>query len=683
MHAIYNRKVVTWLSIMHMGLVLLVLPARAAQTDYAALERRLAAVESALTELEKIENRYRTIEDELTLHLAVVQREEAEIQRNYSKFKALIQTWAYIGKLDPEGTEAILNQTQKQTKELRSAFTAWSQQVQQARQAQEEICANKARIDSGSPRQIAKWNEDGSRLLKTHTTQLREKRKVLTGAWNSLNSVSSELAIQLGRLEGFMEKKEEYQTAYSRIKALANTSKLTCEELEKDLARTRELRNELEALRMASPVPVGGFREELKWTADSVTNISSTSEREKLKNRINRIDSALARLESTTLSRRLPEVPELDSRCETFVDASGQLGSAKMRANLQQIEPMVADARSALSGARAALKEASGTQAGFGGLGKARNCLAFLRRAQADAEETDVDEVFSLVDELQTRLEEAERQEHIFTTRDRENRARSKVMEQMVDDAWYIYQTWVQVGEELQEHLGPLEPDKAMQNLEQLLSALERQVEKLGEAARGLTEAIQDAEQQRQSTCERAAKAGSVPFPSSAELQTWHQESKSDISRVRQALEEASKKVQVQAGQVAMQAQEVTASRDKLSAVKDKLLIRLKVAADFHVQMVQEQKKLKKASDIWEQVTSEGKALERLRRANLEELKSIQDPAAGLVPRLLNKATIAELKAIEARAAALASRYPQSTVADEPDHPEKYSMVEGATWRKN
>ncbi len=669
MNHLLHRVHSTALAIVLLGLSCLPLPARAAQTDYADFEEKLAAVESNLPELEEISSKYLAGEAELALHLAAVKREETKIQRNYAEYKSLLGSWVYIGKLDPKKTGSIMNQTQQQTKELRSALADWRQQVQQARQTQDEICANKARIDSGSPRQIAQWKESGSKLLVTHTTQLREKRKVLTVAWSGLNSVSSELTIRLGRMEGFLAKKEAYQRAYSRMKALADTSVTTCRELEKDLSRAGELKDRLKNLQNE----ILRFKrvllpelKEMKRQIDTETDFLSNTDRSNLKKRL---DSALAKLESTTLSP-VPEIPELDSRCKTFIDASDRLDSSGMIANLQQLESLSSDARSVLSKARDVLKEASSAQAGFGGLGKARKCLDVLRRARTDAEKTDVDEVFSLVEGLQTRLEEAERQEHIFATRNRENQVRTEEMKSLMKDARLIFDTLDQFDQELRDRLGPLEPDKAIQDLEKLLSVLEREEKELEKSNKELTKTIQDAEQKRRSICDRVVKAGSVPLPSSDELKTWHQEATSDTNRMRQTLEAASRKVHIHVGLVAEQVQKVTASRDKSSAVRDKLLLELKNVTYFHVQMTQAQDGIKDAIDIWGQVTREGKALESRRKANLKELKRIQDIAAELAPRVLNNATITELKTIEARAAALAGRYPPSTVVDERDNPE-------------
>lgn len=655
------------LAILVPGLLCLHLSARAAQTDYATLEKQLAAVESDLSKLEEIAGRYHTKEAELTLHLVAIRRERTEIQRNYAEYKNLMHSMGFmIHDFNPiriKKIKSTLNQTQKQTKKLRSALAAWNQQVQQARQTQDEICANKARIDSGSPRQIAQWNESGSRSLETHTTHLREKREVLTAAWNGLNFVSFDLEFQLNRLKGFLLKnKEEYMTTFSRMKVLADSSKVTCGELEKDLAKAIELQNELKKLmKEASFLSITG-RGDLNA----------------------QIDSALAKLKSMNLSPvpKIPEIPELDSQCKTFIEVSGKADSAKWRANIQQAESIAADARTTLALARAALKEASSAQAGFGGLGKARDCLAVLRQAQADAEKTDVDEVLSLVEGLQTRLEKAERQEHIFVTRNQENQVRTEEMKNLVKDARLISKDWRQMMEGLDEPLDPLRPDQAIQDFEKLLSGLTLQMKKLKDAAGELTKAIQVTEQKRRSACDRVVKAGSVPLPSSAELKAWHKEANSDIDRMRKTLEAASKKVQVNTGFVVEQAQKVTTSRDELSAVENKLFSRLNIAHHLIGTVGEAQENVKKATEIWDQVTKEGKALERLRKANLKELKRIQVIAAELSQRLLNDAAIDELKTIEARAAALAGRYPQSTMTDEPDRPNFNIMIVAADWKK-
>ena len=650
---LFSPTVVAFLSAMHMGLVLLVLPAFAVQTDYIALEKRLVAVESAMPKLEKKASRYRTIEVDITLHLAVVRQEEAKIQRNYAKYEALIRSWVFIDKLDSKGTESKLSQTQEQTKKLRSALTAWRQQVQQARQDQEEICANKARIDSGSPRQIAQWNESGSRLLETNTSQLRQKQKVMAAAWRGLNSVSSELdGIQLGRLERFLLKKEEYLS----MTALVDTSKVTCSELEKDLAKARELHTELKELMKKVFTFTRFISPELKWLQKQVaedTDFLSNTDRAALKTRI---ESALAKLESTTLSHPLPVVPELYSRCETFTYASSHpLDPAKIGANLQQAESIVADARSVLSKARAALKEVSNAQAGFGGLREARSCLSSLRSAQADAEETDVDEAFSLVEDLQTRIEDVQRREHLFTIRNQKNHPRVLEIQQIVKEAQLFYQLVGQVAIEFFARLGTLPSGQVRQNLEQLLPDLAKQVKKLEKASKAMTQAVQDAEQRQQIICERAANA----LPTSTELKTWRQESQSAL----EPLKAAAKKERVAAGLVTAQTRKVSTAKKKLITVEDSMLIKIRGMADIADQLTKAQEMSEQALTGMQKVYREIDELGKLKESALEELKRIQITAAQLAPRLLNTATITELKAIETRAAALAGRYRQATVA--------------------
>jgi chromosome segregation ATPase len=689
MDYLLSRMRAVALAAMMLGLVLcLALPAWAVQTEYATLEKRVAASESALADLGKIASRYRAIEVELALHLSAARRNEAQALTNYPDYKVTLDSLTLLTlKPSVEDTKMALERVRKRTRELESALAAWNQQVRQARDAQNEICANanKARVGSISqptPEQITQWNDSGTRLLETHTAAVREKQKALSASWDALNSVSAGLGIQVGRLEVLLARQEEFQTAYSRLTALGATCKATCKEAEQDLARARELQKDLiDLMKKVIAIDQIGLHDELErlqQKAASATDVPSDSDRENLKDRI---DSALVKLKSMTLSPTLPVVGELDYRCKRFISQTVQVDPAAMTADFQQAESVVASGRPVLSKARAALKEASSAQAGFGGLGDARSCLASLRLAQADAGETDVDTVFSLVEDLQTRLEKVERQEHLFTIRNQENRARSKEMKRMVKDARNICQTWHHVDEELAERLGRLETDQAMQNLENLLSGLAKHLGKLKEAARTLAEAVQEAEQQQKAICDRAARADSGPTPSSAELQNWHQESESGLNRVRQAMEAASRTAQVHAGLVAAQTPKVDASKRELSAVKDSLLIWIKTTADCHVQMTRAQDLLKQASEIWKQVNSEGEELESRRKANLKELSEIQAAAATLAPRLVNPATIAELNAIEARAATLAERYHQTTVVGELAPPGLYIMTTSSDLR--
>jgi len=232
-----------------------------------------------------------------------------------------------------------------------------------------------------------------------------------------------------------------------------------------------------------------------------------------------------------------------------------------------------------------------------------------------------------------------------------------------VKEAQLLYQNMEQVIIEFVVRHGPLPSDQVLQNLEQLLPALAKQVEKLEKASQAMAQAIQDAEQRQQIICERAANAGSIPLPTSTELQTWHQESQSALNQVRPALEAAAKKVQVEAGFVASQTREVSTAKDKLITVKDSTLIKIRGMADIAVQLTRAQEMFEQALTGMQEVDREIDELGKLKESALEELKSIQDAAAELAPRLVNTATITELKAIETGAAVLADRYRQATVA--------------------
>ncbi len=646
---------------------LLSLPTYAEQPDSLTLENRIQLVEGALPDIEKEAKKYSELEFEFSLHLAAILKKETQIQTGYTEFKNNKLFLAHImGASHLDKTESLQKSTQMQTVELKSAFENWYSQRQQAKDSKDEICSNKDKRRDATLEQLSQQINSGTRQIEEHTAELRKKREVLDTRWNILSYSSRNLDIGLNDVRVFLSKEEEYLERLSNLLALINKLKRTCQEAQKDINKAAEVRKRLKSLSKFIFTYTGALTKEIHLMRTINTDLASSSEGRAL---IARLNSAQTRAESavSVLAKSIPNVSVLDHHCKILVDMSGLSNiTAKVEANFQRAETINEVASPVLEKAKTVLDETSSELVGFGGLGKARQCLNLLRNALIHASgnnENGDNEVLSLVEELQSQLETAERKEHIFAVRSCDNKALAKKVKQMVEEDQNIIKTLVLIQRELNEQLSNTSPDQIMQNLETLLSDFTKEFNKLKKAGDMLAEVIKEAKQQQQTICDRATRAGSTPSPSSTELQFWKQESESALNRIQKAIEDASRAIQVHTGFMKTQMHEVAGSQKKLKAVKDKLLIRIKALHNAITQTTKAKNLIRKAFKIWRKVEREGRAMEDKREVDLEELKKIQADADTLIPRLIStSATVAELKTIKAKAAELVGRYPQTSI---------------------
>ena len=673
MDYLLHRIRVAVLAAMVLGLLLYAaLPARATQTDYAALESRMATMESTLAGLAEIANRYRLTEAELALHLSSARQAEAKA---VPKTRKIIQTLTrLLGSTYLPGTEKTLAFLKRKIGELEDALADWNNAVRRARQLQDEICSQAKRLNSSpepSSEQIAEWRESGQQRLETVTGDVRAGRTAITAAWDALSDSVRTLEVQSNRLETFLSRRDEYESNYRRLFELG--AKFTM--VKKDYDKAHELSKKLKALRMSFHlVHVDTLSEDLKKMRQTAASLTTGAPGADMSSMNDRINAALTKLNRLYLPRTIPTVGGPDPLTKSLIKQYSQIYTSGLRENFDKAATVVPSCRSALAGAHDTLKRASSSQAGFGGLQVGRQCLADLQRGEIGdnvKEEPDY-----LVGELQSRLEKAERLEHVFTTRNRENTEINRQLSLSVAEADEILRFSLHVERELERRLNTPRPDAAIESLNRLLTDLGRCTDEFAQAAEALAKAGQKAEQRQQEICTQTANASSRPLLSDDEIRNRRRESENDLNRIRQEIEQAAQSVRTQSAATKEQIRKAAAGRDALRKVKDTLIAVRKAQAEQVVE-------LSRALDIWkqairsmQQVAAECKALENLKQEGLEEMAQIQEIATDLGPRLADPAVTATLTVIRKRAAGLATRYQKVVVIRKPDPASPYTTTD-------
>jgi hypothetical protein len=619
--------------------------------------QRLAALEKTLALLEDNSVEYRLKESALIQKVADARKAEA---------KAIADMRVTLAALSVMGDTADLGQAQqalgnlqKLTASLEQALAAWKPEVSQARQSQDQICAQAERVRLGpnlSEAELGRWVQSATKILGTAGIAVRDKRTALNKAWDALIPASAPLEGTVESLKRLLSRRQRYEKAYDRLPSMVAALK----QVEIDLAAATKAGQELDALKRARPASEDSLRQELEKLRQRANTGAPGSPEADLKPRI---EAALKRLALAALPQSLPSIGDLDPKAVHVLSQASAFDPAAVKASFQRVQSVIASVDPALKQAQSALKQASHAQAGFGGLGKGRDCLAILRNGQNKAP----DESLALIEGLQTKLEESERWEHLFTVRYGENKARIPQIRQLQDQAKEMDETYVDVSKGLDQRLGVVKPVEAMQAAEDQMGALNRLVRELEQATGALNQAVQPALQKQQKICSEASKAQAIPRPSDAQMKAWAQSAKSDLSQVRQALNSPLHGARVKGGLAAAQATGLSTAKDTLAALKDEMLVLLNAQTRIRAHLVEARELFSRADEIRETFKSENRELERMRSEALSALKRQQKQVADLAARLGHGGAASVLEALQQRAAAVAQRYDKAPRLAEPD----------------
>ena len=628
---------------------LLLCPAGPAAADPTGPQKRLTDLEKIIDGLEDIATRYRLAEAELALHLSAARRRESRALAAFGVTDPRLKT--LLAQSEPGPSEQVLGAVRRLTPPLQSALQAWQQEVTQARRFQDEICEKAEALKASPPPaagQISGWSSRAGRLLETSTANLRSRRMALTSAWEQLNRECGVLENNARQLESFLSQADALEAGCKQLRAVVDGLR----EAQKDLARAADLRQELAALRGASPVPPATVRDELQELRGTVAQSADLTAR---------IDADFRRLDSAGLPQDLPQIGEMDPRVEIIASLAEQVDPARVKANIQRAGTAAADARGALSAARTVLQEASSSLAGFGGLGRGRQCQDALRRAEAGTT-SGVDQGPSRLGELQTRLEAAERREHLFIHRNQANHEQYRQANRMVAEATDLYKSWHELPGQLRRLLGDVDSAPIITNMETLLAELARLTQAFQKNGELLARIAEKTRQKKQEICANARKVDALPAPSGDQLRTWQQQSRSQVDDLKSEQDAAHRAARAQAGFLEEQTQKVAAAKDQLVNSKDGMLVWLHAQADVVVRVDRAVALFKQAESEGGKAGREHDELLKLKEAALKELAEIQAAAADLAAKPTSAHAAAELETIRARAAALASNYQRAVM---------------------
>ena len=605
------------------------------QEKFEALERDVSAFEDRITA-------YQLKKAEMVFNLSVGKRAEDKVLADKDLRASGYLDWMVAGTIGQAQDTA--NKLPGLAEKLQQAVKAWSEEVEQARTLQEDICANAKKIN-GSPApsasDISQWINQADRSIDSSHTSLQSKRSALNTAWNALDDSTQRLIGLWSSIEHLLARAPAIEAAYLRLEEHATSLKAA----QKDLAKAREQRGEL-------------VTELKQLRADSV-NLRGQLQYLRLLNQsspqlVKQIDDALKRMESASLPEEPRAIYGISSQSEKIISQSEQVNAKIVIKVLDSARSLTPELKSAISSAQAALKQATGAQAGFGGFRKGRDCLAVLRKAAPGGDSQDP--ALAETDSLQNRLEDAQRRSMLLAHRVSEVSERISEYQRTVATAKLKYDTLVILRTMLQPRFGGLDPDTLIGELELSLTNLTQQTELFEEKAQLLEDATDNAKEAKQQACYRAEKAKSENPPSASQVASWHQQSRDRTVQVKQEVKNARDQVLEQSKILGQKIDDTTEIKDGLTKMKEDIHVWSKAHEQIGMELPGVLETLQNADSLMPDIEKEARATLAQKQTVLEELKAIQAAAAELGAKTTDPDIQADLANIRKMAARLIIR---------------------------
>ncbi len=620
--------------------------AREEQGELNALKGRLKSLEKLIEDRAKIAAQYNDKEFEIQLH--IIAAKKALVKYREAMTTLGLFRWEMSSS---ESVRESIAEVSKTASQLRDAYAEYNKALDGSSDTADTVCAYASGLDSDpppSPGQVSRWSEESKTILDKAVLSTTQNKGNVALLKNTLVSSVAGLQSKLSPLERILDNRDTYLDLYTRLGEIRRNLK----DVKKDIQRAKELEKELKALIMTSSlIPIANIDEQLgavKRDADALSQRADSGQEQELALIKKRIETADKRLGQTQMPDAPPPVPDLAPEAQRYLSKFGEADFSKVgKAKIIEAESLVADGESALSEAGEALATpVSDENLAASSLQRARQCYTTLTEAERQVDSGDTLE--GKVGELETRLDKAEQEFDSLMEYNGEINGLIEKMKEHIARAETLKGLRKEIMTEFTSSDKLTTTGVKFKDTHELIKSIESHIEKLKKAYVMLDRASEEASEMRDDICEYAEKAGSPPFPSHEEIETWKAESKDRIFEVGVILKIAANEVDAQTGEIKSKTPGLNSKMELLEKARSMLLTYIKIQSDLKTfttdinKEIAEAEKLKQSIDKYKEF---GKRLKVLSK----EIYEIDRKAKSLL-------TLVKSKQLELRVSGLINR---------------------------
>jgi beta-lactam-binding protein with PASTA domain len=605
------------------------------RSELEALKRRLKFIEERIEGRVWILEQYNEKELEMQLHIAFAKKAIAQY-RDVMTTMSLF-TWELSS---AESVRQSIKGVRSATSKLSDAYDEYNSAIDYSSDAADRICDYASGLESDpppSPEQVSKWSGESKALLDKAVLSIVESRANAALLKNSLVSSVSGLESRLSPLGRILDNRDTYLNLFSKLGEVRSN----LQNVKKDIQRAKEIEEEMKSLIMMSRiVPVAALDEELssiKRDANAlrVKYPDSQSGLEQEIDLINqRIETADMRIGQTIMPGAPPVVPDLASQAEEYLNKLGETDfSAIGESKISEAETMVSDGNEAITDAQEALAASDlDSEKSDESIERGRECYTSLTGAEHEIAEGDTLE--EKVNALAARMDKAEQEFDSLMELNGEINGLIEKMKVRIARA----QTIKMLTEEIITEAGnaQVSPVKISSDeykgIKDLVTLVESHITKLKKAYIMLNRASEEASKMRDEICGYVEKAGSPPFPSHKEIETWKAESQDRIFEVGVALKVAANEVDTQTEEIASRTPELKSKMELLEKKKSLLLAGKKVLSDIKTLKTDMNKEISEAQKIKQSIDSMNKEFGNRFKVLSKEVYDLDNLAKSYLP---------------------------------------------------